>query len=202
MTEMDPLGKKELINCYDRHLRHFGDTPHALRWTPEGQIRRYRTFLSMTGDLSGKAVLDFGCGKGDFFGFLSDSRIAAAYCGIDVNENLISLAREKYPDAQFMALDIDEEDIDLRFDVIVAIGVFNLRIAGIEETAKSLTKKLFPMCRESLHVNFLTYYVAQRNVELFYMKPEDIVPFVITQISPRMTLRHDEEDMYLSVYHR
>ncbi len=197
---MDPLGKQELINFYNRHLKHFGDAPQAIRWTPEGQLRRYTAFLKATGDLSGKAVLDFGCGKGDFCGFLKDSGISASYCGIDVNENLITLARQKYPLAQFMVIDIDEEPLDLCFDVVVAIGVFNYRIAGIEESAKHILKKLFSLCRESLHANFLTYHIPRRSVELFYVKPEELLTFAMTELSPSLTLRHSGEDIYLSVY--
>jgi len=197
---MDPLGKQELLNFYTRHLRDFGDTPQAVRWTPEGQVRRYETLLTATGDLSGKKILDFGCGKGDLYGFLRDKGVSVAYCGIDVNDNLIELAQHKYPQAEFIALDIDEDRFYRRFDVIIAIGVFNLRIAGIEESMKGLLKKLFPLCRESLHINFLSYYVPQRNVELFYVKPEEILAFAITEISRTVTVRHMKEDVFLSVY--
>ncbi|HZV47181.1 MAG TPA: class I SAM-dependent methyltransferase [Thermodesulfovibrionales bacterium] len=197
---MDPLGKQELLNFYNRHLRDFGDTPQAVRWTPEGQIRRYETLLTATGDLSGKTILDFGCGKGDLYGFLRDKGVAVSYCGIDVNDNLIELAQHKYPQAEFIALDIDEDTFHRRFDVIIAIGVFNLRIAGIEESMKGLLKKLFPLCRESLHINFLTYYVPRRSVELFYVRPEEILEFAITEISRTVTVRHVKEDVFLSVY--
>jgi SAM-dependent methyltransferase len=197
---MDPLGKQELLNFYNRHLRDFGDTPQAVRWTPEGQIRRYETLLMETGDLSGKTILDFGCGKGDFYGFLRDKGISVSYCGIDVNDNLIELAQHKFPQAEFIALDIDEDTFHRRFDVIIGIGVFNLRIAGIEESMKGLLKNLFPLCRESLHINFLTYYVPRRSVELFYVRPEEIVEFIITEISRTVTVRHMKEDIFLSVY--
>jgi SAM-dependent methyltransferase len=199
---MDPLGKRELITFYDRHLRDFGDAPQAVRWTLEGQMRRYNTILTLTGDLSGKNLLDFGCGKGDFWGFLRDKGVSASYCGIDVNENLIALARRKYPEARFIAADIDESPFDQRFDIIIAVGVFNLRIAGIEESARGLLKKLFLLCRESLHANFLTYYVPRRTVELYYVKPEELLAFALTEISPAMTLRHIGEDIFLSVYQR
>jgi 2-polyprenyl-3-methyl-5-hydroxy-6-metoxy-1,4-benzoquinol methylase len=197
---MDPLGKRELITFYDRHLRDFGDAPQAVRWTPEGQMTRYKTLLTLTGDLSGKSILDFGCGKGDFCGFLRDNGIAASYCGIDVNENLIALAQRKYPEARFIAIDIDESSFDVSFDVIIAIGVFNLRIAGIEESMKCLMKKLFPLCREALHANFLTYYTPRRTVELFYVKPEELLAFALTELSPLVTLKHIREDIFLSVY--
>lgn len=197
---MDPLGKKELLNFYGRHLRDFGDSPQAVRWTPEGQIRRYETLLRIAGDLSGKTLLDFGCGKGDICGFLKEKGISLTYCGIDINENLIELAKTKYPGAEFIDMDIEETQFDRQFDVIFACGVFNLRIAGIDESVRNVMKKLFSLCKESLHVNFLTYYVPRRDVELFFMKPEEMLHFVITEVSPTVTLRHRGEDLFLSVY--
>jgi SAM-dependent methyltransferase len=197
---MDLLGKKELLSFYDRHLKDFGDSPQAVRWTPEGQQRRYETLLTIAGNIAGKKVLDFGCGKGDFYGFIREKGISLSYCGIDVNENLIALARNKYPEAEFMTIDIEEAEFERKFDVIFICGVFNLRVAGIEESMKNVLKKLFGFCREALHLNLLTYYVPQRNVELFYVKPEDILQFAITVFSRSVTLIHEKEDIFLSIY--
>lgn len=197
---MDILGKKELLDFYNRHLKDFGDTPYALRWTPEGQIRRYETLLRIAGEVSGKNILDFGCGKGDFFGFLKFKGISVNYCGIDINENLIELAKKKYPEIDFFAVDIEETTLEMEFDIIFICGVFNLRIAGIEESMKNVLKKLFKLCKEAMYVNFLTYYVPQRDVELFYVKPEDILHFAITELSRNISLIHEKEDIYLSVY--
>jgi len=66
---VDPYGKREILDCFGRHLRHHGDTPQAVRWTVKGQQLRYQAFLGLCGDLAGKSVLDFGCGKGDLYGF-------------------------------------------------------------------------------------------------------------------------------------
>jgi SAM-dependent methyltransferase len=197
---MDPLGKKELIEFYNRHLKHFGDRPEAVRWTPEGQRRRYETLLELAGDISGKTVLDFGCGKGDLCGFLKEKGVSTDYCGIDINEALLSMAKSKYPEDEFIALDIDEAAFNRIFDIVFVCGVFNLRIAGIEESMKTLLKNLFSRCGGALHINLLTYYVPQRNVELFYVKPEEILEFVIKEISTSVTLRHFEEDIFLSIY--
>lgn len=197
---MDPLGKMELLNFYNRHLKDFGDSPQAVRWTQGGQLRRYVSLLTIAGDISGKKVLDFGCGKGDFYGFMKKRDILVRYCGIDINENLIELARRKYPEAEFIALDIDEAELNRVFDVVFVCGVFNLRIAGIEESMKSILKKLFKLCKEALHVNLLTYYIPQRNVELFYVKPEEMLQFVVAEISPSVSLLHTKEDIFLSIY--
>ena len=197
---MDPLGKKELLCFYDRHLKDFGDRPQAVRWTAEGQLRRYEALLRIAGDLSGKRILDFGCGKGDFYGFIKEKGIPVDYCGVDINENLIALAGKKYPEAEFLSADIEEEEIVQPFDVILACGVFNLRVAGVEDSMRSVLKRLFGLCRESLHVNCLTYYVPQRDVELFYVKPEEILRFAITCLSHSVVVKHDRGDIFLSVF--
>jgi len=197
---MDPLGKKELLNFYNRHLKDFGDASRAVRWTHEGQIHRYVTLMGIAGNIHSKKVLDFGCGKGDFYGYIREKSIFVNYCGIDINENLIDLARSKYPEAEFIAMDIDETELNRDFDIIFVCGVFNLRIAGIEESMKNLLKKLFRLCKEALYINLLTYYIPQRNVELFYVKPEEILQFAITELSRQVTLIHTKEDIYLSIY--
>lgn len=197
---MDTLGKKDLLLFYNRHLKDFGDKPQAVGWTAGGQLRRYETFLNIAGDLSGKKILDFGCGKGDFYGFLKDRGISVNYSGIDVNENLIKLAMSKFPETEFIAADIEESGFNREFDLIFICGVFNLRIAGVEESMKNVLKILFRLCRGALYVNLLTYYVPQRSVEPFYVKPEEILYFAITELSRSATLRHEKEDIYLSVY--
>ncbi len=198
---MDPLGKRELLNFYNKHLKRFGDNPQSLRWTINGQRRRYDTLVRIAGNLFSKTILDFGCGKGDFFGFIKERCMPASYCGIDVNQNLIRLAKRKYPEAEFIAMDLEEENLDRKFDIIFACGVFNLRIAGIEESLKKILKILFSMCREAVHLNLLTFYVPNRTVELFYVKPEEIVEYIIKNLSRYVRLFNCEEDIYLSVYH-
>jgi len=197
---MDPLGKKELLDFYNRHLKDFGDAPQAVRWTPEGQLRRYETLFKIAGDLSGKKILDFGCGKGDLYGYMRGKGISVKYCGIDVNENLIELARRKYPETEFIPIDIEEAEFNREFDIIFVCGVFNLRIAGIEESMKNVLKKLFSLCKEAFHINLLTYYTPQRNVELFYVKPEEVLHFALTELSRSVTLLHTKEDIFLSIY--
>jgi len=197
---MDPFGKKELLNFYNRHLKDFGDAPQAVRWTPEGQLRRYETLIGIAGDFSGKRVLDFGCGKGDFYGYLREKGINVQYCGIDINENLVGLARRKYPGTDFIFLDIEETEFTRAFDIIFICGVFNLRIAGIEESMKNILKKIFNLCKEALYVNLLTYYVPHRDIELFYVKPEEILQFVINELSHSVRVMHKREDIYLSIY--
>jgi SAM-dependent methyltransferase len=199
-SAVDPLGKKELLHFYNRHLKDFGDSPQAVRWTPDGQRLRYETLLRIAGDFSGKRIVDFGCGKGDFYGFIREKGLCVNYCGIDVNEKLIGLAGKKYPEAEFITADIEETDIGRKFDIGFVCGVFNLRIAGIEASMKDALKKLSGICEEAIHVNCLTYYVPRKDIELFYVRPEEILQFAITELSGSVILRHFREDIFLSIF--
>jgi len=199
---MDPYGKKELIEFYDRHLGDFGDHPQAVRWTPEGQMARYGAFLEIMGDIRGRALLDFGCGKGDFCGFLRHRGVDCRYLGMDINERLIGLAGKKFPGAAFMALDIEETMPPEEFDIVMACGVFNLRVGGIAETMRNVLKRLFSLCREAMHFNVLSDETPLKDVELFYVDPDEMAAFVRRELSARMIMRRDlvPGDLFISVY--
>jgi SAM-dependent methyltransferase len=198
---VDPYGKRELLSFYDRHLRDHGDRPQAVRWTPEGQRRRYEAFLEVAGDLDGKSLLDFGCGKGDFLGFLRERGVACAYCGVDVNPGLIALAEAKFPGTEFLALDIEEQPFERRFDVVVACGVFNLRIGGIGASIPGLLRRLYGLAETALHANFLSARTGRQDVELHYADPVELLGFALSELSPRVVLRHGlvPGDFFLSV---
>lgn len=99
-------------------------------------------------------------------------------------------------------MDIEESAFNREFDVLFICGVFNLRIAGIEESMKSILKKLITICKGDLHLNVLSYKTAHRDVELFYVKPEELLRFAKAELSPDTVLRDDiiEGDIFLSVF--
>lgn len=53
---------------------------------------------------SGDKILDLGCGNGRLFEILKDKCID--YLGVDNSENLIEIARKKYPEARFETADV------------------------------------------------------------------------------------------------
>jgi hypothetical protein len=87
------------------------------------------------------------------------------------------------------------------FDVVVACGVFNLRIGGIQETVESVLPLLFGCAREALHANFLTARAPQGDIELHYVDPARLLAFARERLSPGATVREDlhPDDVFLSV---
>jgi 2-polyprenyl-3-methyl-5-hydroxy-6-metoxy-1,4-benzoquinol methylase len=187
---MDELSKEYVISFFDKNLMLHGDRPEAVRWSSTGQILHYQAVLDI-GDINRKKVLDFGCGKGDFYQFLKDKDIHAEYHGYDINEKLIALAEQKYPETDFRVFDIDKDVLDEDFDYIFLCGVFNLKIEGLDEMIKNTLRKLFQHCRIGIAFNALSSYNPKKDFELYYTSPEDMFSFAVKNLSPYISLRHD-----------
>ncbi len=188
---MDLLGKEYTISFYNRSLSMHGDYPEAVNWTPEGQRLRFETMLKIDGEMSGKKVLDYGCGKGDFYQFLKRRNIAVSYSGFDINEMLVSVARKKFPECDFRVFDIDENELDDEFDYIFLSGVYNLKIEGLVETAQRSLSRLFKRCRVALAFNALSSHERKKDTVLQYFHPSEMFDFAVNNLSPYVSLFHD-----------
>jgi len=199
---MDEFSKEYVIAFYDRALAMHGDRPEALRWTAKGQILHYLGLLDIAPRIGGKKVLDFGCGKGDFYQFLKERNIAVNYSGLDINEKLISLAELKFPECRFEVFDIEQDDLAEDFDYIFLCGVFNLKVKGLDDMIRHTLKKLFSRCRIALAFNALSAHNPSKDFELNYLVPEEMVSFAVGELSPFFSLRHDRisYDFVLFIY--
>ncbi|HTZ16829.1 MAG TPA: class I SAM-dependent methyltransferase [Dissulfurispiraceae bacterium] len=187
---MDELSKEYIISFFNKNLMLHGDRPEAVRWTAPGQTRHFEAMLDI-GDIKGAKVLDFGCGKGDFYQFLKGRSISTEYTGLDINERLISTARLKHPDVDFRVFDMDKDVLQEEFDYIFLCGVFNLRIDRLDEIIRDVLKKLFACCRVALAFNALSAHNPEKDFELSYISPEEMFAFAVKELSPFVSLRHD-----------
>lgn len=199
---MDPIAKNQLLSFFNFHLKKYGDRPEALRWTPQGQLKRYHTLLDIAPDLNNQKVLDYGCGIGDLYQFLKRRGITVRYTGVDINPNFINLAKSKYPECTFKVMSIDEEPLQEYYDYIFICGVFNLRVPGVQNDVKNALVKLFQHCNKGLALNALSSHAPEKDNELNYTSPEEMVKFAIENLSPSVVLKHDriENDFTLFVY--
>ncbi|MDA8084953.1 MAG: class I SAM-dependent methyltransferase [Nitrospiraceae bacterium] len=201
---MDDLAKEYVISFFSKSLQLHGDRPEAVRWTPPGQIIHYKCMLDIAPSIEGATILDFGCGKGDFYGFLRDNGITVSYTGFDINPELVALARQKYPEVPFSVFDITRDELTADFDYIFLCGVFNLKVQGLDDLIRLTLKKLFPHCRTGLAYNGLSAHAPHKDFELHYVYPGDMLSFAIEELTPAVTLRQDRlfHDFTLFAYQR
>ncbi len=92
------------------------------------QIKKYAKSFS---------ILDIGCGNGVLYDYLSKNlNSALIYEGIDISENAVKAAKEKFHSAEFRKTDYDYEELTKKFDVLV----FNETLYYFTKPMKTLEK--------------------------------------------------------------
>ena len=66
-----------------------------------------------------KTILELGCGKGMFLEYFSD--LGYSVVGIDTSEEMLSIARQKVPNAHLSHQDISNFSLSGRYDVVLCI---------------------------------------------------------------------------------
>jgi ubiquinone/menaquinone biosynthesis C-methylase UbiE len=130
---------------FDHHAAQFDSIYHegqplqrALNRTFRRAIyERFAITFEQSEPITGKSVLDIGCGSGRYAVEFA-KRGAARVVGVDYAPGMLSLARE-YAQAsgvgarcEFIQGDFTTQVINQRFDVVIAIGVFDYQDAPVE----------------------------------------------------------------------
>ena len=185
---MDELAKEYVIDFFTKRLFHFKNSPESVGWTHKGQLIRYETVLKLI-EPEGKSLLDFGCGKGDFYGFLKEKGVDCHYTGIDINSSLIELARKNYPNVEFYVMDIENEALERKFNYTLAIGVFNLAVQDIKELTERCLKILFQHTSERLVFTCLNQQTKLKDIYVTYFSKEEL-----EKIAKKLTNRYEIMD--------
>lgn len=94
-------------NIYDNDV--FFDGYKKLRDNPysANTVEEKPALFSLAPDLSGKAVLDLGCGYGENCAEFKACG-AATVLGVDISEKMLAVAKEEHPDIEFVRADMSD----------------------------------------------------------------------------------------------
>ena len=156
----------------------------------ESQVKRFK-ILSEIGDLTGKSVLDVGCGFGDLYDYLKYK--ISYYVGIDINPKQIEEAKKRYP-VEFHIGKIDK--VMGHFDYVFASGIFNLeKWKGTNETIQ----RMFELSDIGIGFNMLSDKADFFNKGETYTNPGEMLEFCL-KLSRKVVLRHDYMTHDFTVY--
>lgn len=138
------------------------------------------------------AVLDVGCGIGQFCTFLRDHGYRGNYHGIDIVPEYVAHCAAQFPAARFELGDVFQIGIRGQPDVIVASQVFNdhYRDSDNADVLKRFLSVAFEASRRAVTVDMLTSYVDFTVPELYYFAPDAMFAFA-KSLTRFVRLRHD-----------
>lgn len=192
---------------YEAALEAFGDSPRGVNWRDaESQEMRFAA-ISGIADLSGARIHDVGCGLGHFADWLRRKEIDCDYIGSDISEKMIEAAvAHAPPPAELHVADItvDREQSWMRADYVVNSGIFTVKSTVAEpewrEFVHDMLRAMFRIADRGIAFNLMSSYVDYRDDHLFYENPKDIMDFCVSELSRKITIRHDYPLWEYAVY--
>lgn len=146
------------LQPYHDAQREHGTGFDVTLWArPETQRRRFAVFCEML-DMGGKRVLDAGCSRGDFAGYLLEGGVEyASFVGVDGVEAVIEFAQSRgLPRSAFVAGDFVKNVSLLETgepEIVTISGSLNTMDA---EPALAVLEGAWAGCSEALIFNFLS----------------------------------------------
>ncbi len=192
------------LDYYNAKITEYGQDIRALSWgSIDSQQERFRILYEI-GELNNRSILDVGCGFGDLYLFLKErGGNLKQYVGIDVNAQMIALAKVKSPEVTFEVKDILDDKLKGEYDYVVASGIFSLETPDWQAVTEKILRKMYQLSRIGIGVNFLSSLTTgEKYTNMHYAHPEDITNFVHKKMSTRIVLRHDyrPNDFTLYIY--
>ena len=199
---MNESDKSKTISYFTSLVNTHQDSPKSLNWASTySQEKRFKV-LSEINIKDGSTLLDVGCGLGDLHKWLVKNGKKVKYTGVDVTPAMIEKARENIGDADFMAADISDPDIELgQYDYVFASGIFYLLESDPEESMKKIIAKLFDLSLKGIAFNSLSSWSKVKQEDEFYADPLKTLEFCRT-LSPFVTMRHDYHPSDFTIYVR
>ncbi len=188
-----------IIEHYESCLARHGDSCLGVDWPNQQDAeKRYHIMLEVVREnCAGLSLLDFGCGASHLYDYMQKSRFAGLqYHGLDASPAFCSLSRDKFPNNDYMCLDILAEPEKMgEFDYIVMNGVFteklDLTFDDMFDYFKQMIRTVFPKARRGLAFNVMSKAVDWERQDLFHLPTDALISFLVKELSRHFVIRND-----------
>lgn len=183
---------------YEGTFRANGPTSQGVDWGVDAsQLElRYEKMLAVISQSSDRApsLLDVGCGFGGLLDYARSKGIKLEYTGIDVAENMIQWAQERFPDTKFVCGDVLDVEFDRRFDYVICNGILTQKLdvsgSSMDQFAARLIKRMYELCERGVAFNVMTTKVNFFSNNLYYRNPVELFAWCFSEITPLIRLDH------------
>jgi len=187
----------EQLKVYQPEFVKYGDSPKSTR--QNNKETQHLRFQMLTGHLlndhTHNTIEDIGCGICDLYGYLKNQNLEFTYSGTEIVEEMILLAKEKYPEITLKNRDILSASEQEKYDFVVLSGTLNMpgNITNEEwgEFCLSLISGMYNMCDKAIAFNFLTTHRTFTDPTLFYFNPSELLYYCINNLSRFVEIKHN-----------
>jgi SAM-dependent methyltransferase len=187
----------EVANYYSEKLAQHGETPRGVDWNgEESQTLRFEQLCKIVTTPDAFSVNDLGCGYGALFDFLNIRYPAISYLGVDVSEDMIQAAKQRYQDNTQARFITSAEPNNLA-DYGVASGIFNVRLGRSDAEWRDYLEATLDVLNQTSRLGFafncLTSYSDEdkKRDYLYYADPCLLFDLCKRRYSRQVALLHD-----------
>jgi ubiquinone/menaquinone biosynthesis C-methylase UbiE len=178
---------------YQRCIQRGGPNFDRLDWASQDSQHARFDVLTRAVDLSGKSLLDVGCGLGDLASYLAEHHIDATYTGVDIVDEMLRQARDAHPTLAFTKADVFGDASPFSpasFDVVFCSGTLNLDLGNNLEFVQAALPAMLRLAKQTLVVNFLHHRVPPVEQGYFCYDPQAMIA-ILQPLASSVTLIDD-----------
>ncbi len=147
-------------NFYPEYYKDSKSKSEVVGWSSKKeQNKRFEVLLNI-GVENGETVLDYGCGLGALYKYMTNHYDDFNYIGVDINQDFIDKCKQKYPNVKFKKIE-DITDIKSKYDWFIASGAFTV-YTPIKDMIKTI-KDVFKIVKYGIAINFLDSTYAKNS---------------------------------------
>ena len=161
---------------YESRLATSAEGHRVLGWENRtAQDLRFEVLVQEV-PLSGRRLLDVGCGIADLWAYVEARGIDVRYTGVDVSPGMVARARERFAGIDVRCVDVFESGsfADSRFHVVFASGIFNLDLGNNYRFLERAVHRFLSLGESHVVFNLLHRRSPEPEEPYFYYDPEKV----------------------------
>ena len=187
----------EVATYYSKKLEDHGETAQGVDWNgAESQTLRFKQLCKIIDTQNHFSINDLGCGYGALNDFLSEHYTDFLYTGIDISENMVQAAEQRYANKNQTRFIVSSSP-DQIADYGIASGIFNVRLGRSDNEWQSYLEETLDTLNSTSRLGFafncLTSYSDADKMRdyLYYADPCQLFDWCKRRYSKNVSLLHD-----------
>ena len=185
---------------YNRLVDTYGHDPRAVDASSRDSLDvRYAALCGVT-DLTGKRVLEVGCGFGDLGAFIRERFEGVSYRGVDLSPRMVEEGRRAHPGLELSVANV--LDLPGRRDATTWCSPrasSTCCASDPEARMRELVERMFALASEAVAFTAISAWSAERDPEEFYVDPGAALELG-RSLTKAVVVRHDYHPGDLTVY--